>query len=146
MRRYGPFGPNLRHSTLLPRLLLSVLEKAAGVALSAHPRIQRLERSSDLRRERLGVASMRRGVQARARVLLPSQPPLRRPAHRGWAYQLVAQLGFERDRWVAPVDARRVRPAENTDEAAEQVRALVQRLPEPKEPYPSSSSMLATTR
>jgi hypothetical protein len=51
----------------------------------------------------------------------------------GWAYQLIAQLGFDRDSWVAPVDARRVRPAENTDEiAAEQVRALVQRLPEPE--------------
>ena len=65
----------------------------------------------------------------------PPEPPLRRSTHRGriWAYQLVAQLGFERDSWVAPVDARRVKPTENTDEtAAEQVRALVQRLPEPE--------------
>jgi len=53
----------------------------------------------------------------------------------GWAYQLVAQLGFERDSFgVAPVDARRAKPAQDTDEAAtEQVRALVQRLPEPKD-------------
>ena len=51
----------------------------------------------------------------------------------GWAYQLVAQIGFERDSWVVPVDARRVSPAEDTDEvAAEQVRALVRRLPEPQ--------------
>jgi len=51
----------------------------------------------------------------------------------GWAYQLIAQLGFERDSWVAPVDARRVKPVEDTDEVAtEQVRALVERLPEPK--------------
>jgi hypothetical protein len=51
----------------------------------------------------------------------------------GWAYQIVAQLGFDRDSWVAPVDARRVRPRQHTDEvAAEQVRALVQRLPEPE--------------
>jgi hypothetical protein len=50
----------------------------------------------------------------------------------GWAYQLVAQLGFERDSWVAPVDARRVKPTENTDETAAQVRALVHRLPEPE--------------
>lgn len=63
----------------------------------------------------------------------PSRHSAGQPIVAGWAYQLVAQLGFERDSWVAPVDARRVRPAENTDEAAtEQVRALVKRLPEPK--------------
>ena len=45
----------------------------------------------------------------------------------------MAQLGFERDWWVAPVDARRVKPTQNTDEAAAaQVRALVQRLSEPE--------------
>jgi hypothetical protein len=55
------------------------------------------------------------------------------PIVAGWAYQLVAQLGFERDSWVAPVDARRVKPTQNTDEAAAaQVRALVHRLPEPE--------------
>jgi len=43
------------------------------------------------------------------------------------------ELGFERDSWVAPLDARRVKPTENADEtAAEQVRALVQRLPKPE--------------
>jgi hypothetical protein len=63
----------------------------------------------------------------------PSRHSAGQPIVAGWAYQLVAQLSFERDSWVAPVDARRVRPAENTDEtAAEQVRALVQRLPEPQ--------------
>jgi len=52
----------------------------------------------------------------------------------GWAYQLVVQLGFERDSWVAPMDAKRVKPAEDTDEtAAEQVRALVERRPEPED-------------
>ena len=45
----------------------------------------------------------------------------------------MAQLGFDRDSWVAPVDARRVRPTQDTDEvAAEQVRMLVERLPEPE--------------
>ncbi len=34
------------------------------------------------------------------------------PIVAGWAYQLVAQLGFERDSWVAPVDARRVKPTQ----------------------------------
>jgi hypothetical protein len=63
----------------------------------------------------------------------PSRHSAGQPIVAGWAYQLVAQLGFERDSWVAPADARRVKPAENTDEvAAAQVRALVQRLPEPE--------------
>ena len=47
----------------------------------------------------------------------------------GWAYQLVAGLGLERDSWIAPMDARRVLPEEDANEvAAEQVRALVSRL------------------
>src|SRR5215210_2292053 len=63
----------------------------------------------------------------------PSRHSAGQPIVAGWAYQLVAQLGFERDSWVAPVDARRVKPTENTDEAAAaQVRALVHRLPEPE--------------
>jgi hypothetical protein len=62
----------------------------------------------------------------------PSRHSAGQPIVAGWAYQLVAQLGFERDSWVAPVDARRVEPTENADEvAAEQVRTLAQRLPEP---------------
>jgi len=63
----------------------------------------------------------------------PSRHSAGQPIVAGWAYQLVAQLGFERDSWVAPVDARRVRPTQDTDEAAaEQVRALVRRLREPE--------------
>jgi hypothetical protein len=47
----------------------------------------------------------------------------------GWAYQLVAELGFERDSWVAPIDARRVPPEEDANDAAiEQIKALVGRL------------------
>ena len=61
----------------------------------------------------------------------PSRHSAGQPIVAGWAYQLVAQLGFERDSWVAPVDARRVKPAEDANEVATgQVRALVQRLPE----------------
>ena len=37
----------------------------------------------------------------------PSRHSAGQPIVAGWAYQLVAQLGFERDSWVAPVDARR---------------------------------------
>jgi hypothetical protein len=49
----------------------------------------------------------------------------------GWAYQFIAQIGFARESWVAPLDARRVRPSENANGvAAEQVAALLDRLPE----------------
>lgn len=42
----------------------------------------------------------------------------------------MARLSFERDSWVAPVDARRVEPEEDANRvAAEQVKALVVRLP-----------------
>ncbi len=48
----------------------------------------------------------------------------------GWAYQLVARLSFERDSWVTPSDARRVRPEEDAnDVAVEQVRELLDRSP-----------------
>jgi hypothetical protein len=64
----------------------------------------------------------------------PSRHSAGQPIVAGWAYQLVAQLGFERDSWVAPVDARRVRPDEGAEEVAtEQVRGLLERLPEPKD-------------
>jgi hypothetical protein len=42
----------------------------------------------------------------------------------------VAQLGFERDSWVMPVDARRVESEQDTGKvAAEQVKRLLSRLP-----------------
>ena len=60
----------------------------------------------------------------------PSRHSAGQPIVAGWAYQLVAGLSFERDSWVAPADARRVRPEEDANEvAAEQVRGLVGRLP-----------------
>jgi len=60
----------------------------------------------------------------------PSRHSAGRPIVAGWAYQLVARLSFERDSWVRPVDARRVKPEEDTnDVAAEQVQHLVERLP-----------------
>jgi hypothetical protein len=59
----------------------------------------------------------------------PSRHSAGQPIVAGWAYQLVAQLGFVRDSWVAPVDARRVLPEEDAnDAAAEQISALVSRL------------------
>jgi hypothetical protein len=60
----------------------------------------------------------------------PSRHSAGQPIVAGWAYQLVAALGFERDSWVAPVDAVRVRPEEDAnDVAAEQVKGLLHRLP-----------------
>ncbi len=60
----------------------------------------------------------------------PSRHSAGQPIVAGWAYQLVAGLSFERDSWVAPLDARRVRPQEDTnDVAVEQVRDLLGRLP-----------------
>ena len=50
------------------------------------------------------------------------------PIVAGWADQWVAQLGFERASWTAPVDARRVHPTENANAVAvQQIRALVRR-------------------
>jgi hypothetical protein len=59
----------------------------------------------------------------------PSRHSAGQPIVAGWAYQLIAQLGFVRDSWVAPADARRVKPDEDANDAAvDQVRALVTRL------------------
>lgn len=61
----------------------------------------------------------------------PSRHSAGQPIVAGWSYQLIAELGFSRDSWVAPADARRVSPAEDADlAAAGQVQALLGRLPE----------------
>jgi hypothetical protein len=59
----------------------------------------------------------------------PSKHSAGQPIVAGWAYQFVAGLGFERDSWVTPVDARRVLPEEDAnDAAARQVTELVGRM------------------
>jgi DDE superfamily endonuclease len=61
----------------------------------------------------------------------PSRHSAGQPIVAGWAFQWICQLGFARDSWTAPVDARRLRPLEDTDQtAAGQVRALLARLPD----------------
>lgn len=61
----------------------------------------------------------------------PSRHSAGQPIVAGWSYQVVAEIGFSRDSWVAPADARRVSPEENADLVATgQVRALLGRLPE----------------
>ncbi len=53
------------------------------------------------------------------------------PSSQGGSYQWVAQLGFARDSWTAPVDVRRVHPSENCNSvAAGQIRALLAREPD----------------
>src|SRR5829696_5211643 len=60
----------------------------------------------------------------------PSRHSAGQPIVAGWAFQWIAQLGFARDSWTAPVDAARLHPLEDTDQtAAAQVRALLARLP-----------------
>ena len=59
----------------------------------------------------------------------PSRHSAGQPIVAGWAYQLVAGLSFERDSWVAPLDARRVRSDEDANEVAVgQVKDLLRRL------------------
>jgi hypothetical protein len=60
----------------------------------------------------------------------PSRHSAGQPIVAGWAFQWICQLGFARDSWTAPVDARRLHPLDDTDQtAAVQVRALLARLP-----------------
>ena len=59
----------------------------------------------------------------------PSRHSAGQPIVAGWAYQLIAEIGFSRDTWVAPVDIRRVHPAEDDNEiASRQVKAALDRL------------------
>jgi len=59
----------------------------------------------------------------------PSRHSAGQPIVVGWAYQFVAQLGFARESWTAPVDVERVRPEQDANVvAAEQVKALLGRL------------------
>lgn len=52
------------------------------------------------------------------------------PIVAGWAYSWIAQLGFARESWTAPLRVRRVRPQENSNVvAAEQIMAFLAHLP-----------------
>src|SRR5918998_3666151 len=60
----------------------------------------------------------------------PSRHSAGQPIVAGWAYQFVAQLGFARESWTAPMDVKRVPPTQNTNAVAtEQVKSLLDRLP-----------------
>jgi hypothetical protein len=52
------------------------------------------------------------------------------PIVAGWAYSWIAQLGFVRESWTAPLRVRRLRPQENSNAvAAEQITAFLPHLP-----------------
>jgi DDE superfamily endonuclease len=66
---------------------------------------------------------------ARGYYYHPSRHSAGQPIIAGWAWQWIAQLGFDRDSWTAPVDAARLHPLDDTDQtAAAQIRALLGRL------------------
>ena len=59
----------------------------------------------------------------------PSRHSAGQPIVAGWAYQFVAQLGFVRESWTAPVDVERVLPAQDANVVAtQQIEALLGRL------------------
>jgi DDE superfamily endonuclease len=78
----------------------------------------------------------------------PSRHSAGQPIVAGWAYQFIAQLGFARQSWIAPVDVERVLPARDANVvAAEQVRSFLRRGRRTKEEPPlllCSYSMRAT--
>ncbi len=58
----------------------------------------------------------------------PSRHSAGQPIVAGWAYQFIAQLGFVRESWTAPVDVVRVRPEQEPNAvAAEQIEKLLGR-------------------
>jgi len=58
----------------------------------------------------------------------PSRHSAGKPIVAGWAYQFIAQIGFARESWTAPMDALRVHPDKEVNEsAAEQVKDLLGR-------------------
>jgi hypothetical protein len=67
----------------------------------------------------------------------PSRHSAGQPIVAGWAYQFIAQLNFVRESWTAPVDVRRIRPAQDANEvAAEQVKAFLRLSPEEERSAP----------
>jgi hypothetical protein len=60
----------------------------------------------------------------------PARHSAGQPIVAGWNYQWVAQVGFTRESWTAPLDVQRVHPAENANAVAvAQIARLVSRLP-----------------
>ena len=65
---------------------------------------------------------------ARGYYYHPSRHSAGKPIVAGWAYQFIAQLGFARESWTAPVDVERLSPPQEVNTvAAEQVKRLLSR-------------------
>jgi hypothetical protein len=66
----------------------------------------------------------------RARYYHASRHSAGQPIVAGWAYSWIAQVGFARESWTAPLRVRRLRPQENSNViAAEQIKAVLPHLP-----------------
>ena len=110
---------------------------SAGLALSAPSRKLGPQLSPNLRCGRLGVAPMRRGGEPAARGYYyhPSRHSAGQPIVAGWAYQLVAPLGFDRDPlgwhlWTPEGYDRGKTPRRSPPSRCG--LSLVERLPEPE--------------
>lgn len=56
------------------------------------------------------------------------------PIVAGWSFQWICQLSFAPDSWTAPLDVQRIPPTEDTTEVTiDQIRRLVDRLPQDRE-------------
>lgn len=78
---------------------------------------------------------------ARGYYYHPSRHSAGQPIVAGWAYQWIAQLGFTRDSWTAPLDVQRVHPTENAYQiAVEQIRSLLSRGSHQSNNSPTSST------
>ena len=93
------------------------------------------------------MASVRRRMQplTQGYYYHPSRHSAGQPIVAGWAYQWIAQLGFARESWTAPVDARRVRPEEDANSVAAGQMGPCWAASGSEVPLPCSSSTPATT-
>ena len=122
-RSWGSLYAALSRGRIDEGSLRELLARRASVGDGDHPSVYAVDVSVWSRCD--AEASPGRGYYYH-----PSRHSAGQPIVAGWAYRLVAGLSFERDSWVTPFDARRVRPEEDAnDVAVEQVRELLGRLP-----------------
>lgn len=123
-RGWGSLYAALQHGRIEEEPLRDLLARHRSVGKGDRPSVYAVDVSVWSRSD--AEASPGRGYYYH-----PSRHSAGQPIVAGWAYQLVAGLSFERDSWVAPLDARRVRPDEDANEVAvEQIEGLLRRLPE----------------
>ncbi len=122
-RGWGSLYAALSHGRIEEGLLRELLARRASTGDTSHAPVYAVDVSVWSRCD--AEASPGRGYYYH-----PSRHSAGQPIVAGWAYQLIAGLSFERDSWVAPTDARRVRPEEDANEVAvAQVKDLLRRQP-----------------